>query len=261
MTRGFLFFLLLLAPAPAAAQSAAEKAVLKQVAERGRLLFELDRAAWVTTDDMLKRFGRRDMPIAGWVVERDGASGYRVTYFGAGAAGPVAWYAGRVRDGRVTSGEIFREAARPALTAAQLRLKQAADAARGFTEYQPCTPARFNVALVPPESPEAPVEAYLLSAQTQATVYPLGGHYLLRIGPDGKILSRRRFMKSCMNVDAAAGARGVPAALVLAHLLDPLPTEIHVWASLAMGKPIFVAVAQPARMWFVDGDRIRLLKK
>ena len=262
MIRFLLLWLLLLAAAPAAAQSAAEKAILKAASERGTLLFELDRAAWVTTDDMLERFGRRDMPIKGWVVERDGAKAYRVTYFGDGSDGPVAWYSGSVRSGKVVSGEVFAEASRPPLTAAQLRLKQAADAARGFAEYRPCTPARFNVALVPPASPEAPVDAYLLSAQTEPNVYPMGGHYRLSIGPDGKVLSHRRFMNACMNVDTAAAPKGaVPAALVLTHLLDPVPTEIHVWSSLAMRKPIFVGTANPQRIWSVEGDRIRLIRK
>jgi hypothetical protein len=262
MLRVLLLSLLLLASAPAAAQSAAEKASLRAAADRGRLLFELDRAAWVTTDDMLQRFRRRDMPIKGWVVERDGPESYRVTYYGDGPAGPVAWYSGSVRSGKVTTAQVFPEAARPPLTAAQLRLKQAADVARGFTEYQPCTPARFNVALVPPASPEAPIDAYLLSAQTETNVYPVGGHYRLTIGPDGKVASHRRFMNSCMNVDTASPGKGAtPVALVLTHLLDPVPTEIHVWSSLAMGKPIFVGTARPQRIWSVEGDRIRLVRK
>ena len=261
MLRRLLIALLLLASTPAAAQTAAEKALLEAAGERGRLLFELDRAAWVTTDDMLERIGRRDIPIKGWVVERDGTEAYRVTYFGDGPAGPVAWYSGSVRSGKVISAEVFPEAARPPLTAAQLRLKQAADAARGFTEYRPCTPARFNLALVPPDSPEAPVEAYLLSAQTETAVYPLGGHYRLRIGPGGEVLSHRRFMNSCMNVDTSDTGDGAKAAaLVLTHLLDPVPTEIHVWSSLAMRKPIFVGTTEPHRIWAVDGERIRLVQ-
>lgn len=259
--RILLFLLLVWAAAPAVAQSPAEKAMLKQAGERGRLLFELDRAAWVTTDDMLKRFGRRDMPIKGWVVERDGAEGYRVTYFGDGSAGPVAWYVGRVRRGRLVDGQVFPEDARPALTAAQLRLRQAVDSARAFTGYRPCTPARFNVAVVPPESPDGPVDAYLLSAQPSTNVYPVGGHYRLRIGPDGKIIEHRRFMNSCMNVDASDKGGATAAALVLNHLLDPVPTEIHVWTSLAMRKPIFVGTDSPPRIWSVEGDKIRLFQK
>ena len=259
MLRGLLLSLLLLVSAPAAAQSAAEKAALSAAGERGRLLFELDRAAWVTTDDMLERFGRRDMPIKGWVVERDGAEGYRVTYFGDGPAGPVAWYSGVVGQDTIVSREVFPEAARPALTAAQLRLKEAADVARAYADYQPCTPSRFNLAIVPPAAPDAPIEAYLLSAQTERNVYPLGGHYLLRI-QGGKVASHRRFMKSCMNLDTAGDpGKGTPVALVVAHLLDPTPTEIHVWVSMWMKKPIYVITGKT--LWTVEGPSIRLLER
>ena len=45
--------------APASAQTAEERAQLAWVVERGRLIFDLDRAAWVGTDDLLER-----LPIA-----------------------------------------------------------------------------------------------------------------------------------------------------------------------------------------------------
>ena len=256
-----LAFLLLVAAAPAARMSGTEQARIQAALDRGVLLFELDQAAWVTTDDLIERLGgRRDMPIKGWVVERGGGRGdYVVTYFGDGAAGPVAWYSGAVRQGKVVSGEVFAETARPALTAAQLRLKEAADVARAYTDYQPCTPNRFNLAIVPPAAPDAPVEAYLLSAQTERNVYPLGGHYLLRI-QSGKVESHRRFMKSCMNLDTAAEpGKGAPMALVVAHLLDPTPTEIHVWVSMWMKKPIYVMTGKT--LWTVEGPTIRLLER
>ncbi|HEX8261615.1 MAG TPA: hypothetical protein VF547_01950, partial [Allosphingosinicella sp.] len=90
MKRPLLLVLSLLVATAAAEPSDSEEAKLRAAVERGTLLFELDRAAWVTTDDMLERFGRRDMPIKGWVTERDGADGYRVTYYGDGPGGPVA---------------------------------------------------------------------------------------------------------------------------------------------------------------------------
>ncbi|MEA3054028.1 MAG: hypothetical protein QOG72_2931 [Sphingomonadales bacterium] len=257
-----------LAPALVAAAPAqmtpAEQVQVQAAIDRGRLLFELDQAAWMTTDDMLARLGgRRDVPIKGWVIERTAnGDGYVVTYFGDGGddddTGPAAFYSGVVRGGKVVSGELFAEGARPPLTAAQLRLKQATDAARAFSEYQPCTPNRFNVAVVPPAAGE-PIDAYLLSSQTERNVYPLGGHFRLRID-GGKIVSHRPFMKSCMNLNTAAAAgKGSPEALVVAHLLDPTPTEIHVFVSMWMKKPIFVVTGK--RLWAVEGPHIRLVGK
>lgn len=249
----------LVGAAPAARMSAEDAAKVEAAASRGRLLFDLDQAAWITTDDMMARFsGRKDMPIKGWVIERAASGGgYAVTYFGDGPTGPVAWYAGAVRDGKVVAGEIF-EGVRPSLTPAQVRLKEAADVARGFTGYQPCTGSRFNLAIVPPAAEADPIEAYLLSAQTEPNVYPVGGHYRLRIS-GGKVVSHRRFMNSCMNVDTSAKAQGEPEFLVLTHLLDPVPTEMHVFVSMWMRKPIYVMMKK--RAWAVEGPRIRAVDR
>jgi hypothetical protein len=256
---GLIALAALVAAAPPAPISSEERASVQAALARGQLLFELDQAAWVTTDDMIARFsGRTDMPIKGWVIERAASGGgYAVTYFGDEGAGPVAWYAGAVRDGKVVAGQAFAEGKRPPLTPAQLRLKEAADVARAFTGYQPCTPSRFNLAIVPPETAAEPIEAYLLSAQTETNVYPIGGHYRLRIS-GGKVVSHRRFMNSCMNVNAAASAKhGEPQALVVTHLLDPTPTEIHVFVSMWMKKPLYVMMKE--RAWAVEGTRVRLL--
>ena len=256
----FLALLLLVAAAPARL-TAPEQSQIQSSLERGMLIFELDRAAWVTTDDMIARLGgRRDIPIKGWTVERGSGRGdYVVTYFGDGPQGPVAWYSGTVRGGKLASGRTFAEGSRPPLTAAQLRLREAADVARAFPDYRPCTAAPFNLAVVPPESADGPVDVYLLSSRTEASVYPLGGHYLLRI-EGGRVASHRPFMKSCMNLDTAAAAgRGEPRALVVNHLLDPAPTEIHVFASLSMGKPIYVMAGE--KLWAVEGAKIRLLER
>lgn len=256
---GLIFLPALAAAAPAARMSAGEAAKVQAAASRGELLYKLDQAAWVTTDDMMERLGRRDAPIKGWVVERAANDGLGVTYFGDGPDGPVAWYAGAVRDGKVVASQVFPEGKRPPLSPAQRRLKEAADAARAFTGYQPCTPARFNVAVVPPATESEPIDVYLLSAQTEKNVYPLGGHFRLRID-GGKVVSHRRFMNSCFNADAGAHAqRGTPEALAIAHFLDPTPTEIHVFVSIWMKKPIYVMMKQ--RMWAVEGPRIRLVGK
>lgn len=256
---GLIALAALVGAAPEARMSSEEASAVEAARNRGELLYQLDQAAWVTTDDMLERLGRRDVPIRGWVIERaSSGGGYAVTYFGDGAGGPVAWYAGAVRDGKVVAREVFPEGKRPPLSLAQLRLKEAADVARAFTGYRPCTPARFNVAIVPPATDSEPIEAYLLSGQTEPNVYPVGGHYRLRIS-GGKVVSHRRFMNSCMNVDVRAKPKqGEPQMFVLTHLLDPTPTEIHVFVSIWMRKPIFLMTK--SRAWAVEGPRIRALE-
>jgi hypothetical protein len=267
MLRAFLLLLFLSFAAPAAAQTAQEQAALQQAGARGRLLFEVDRAGWVATDDVLKRLGsKRDVPLKGWVVELDALlpHSYIVTFFGDGPSGPVAWYVGKVRDNKIVSGALLPAEGRVPLTPAQLRITQALQIAgaeaRADETMRPCTGVPFNAAVLPAANPDAPLDVYLLTPAVQNGVYPFGGHFLVRVGADGKVVSKRRFTKSCLNMEAPGDTRQRQAVgLVIGHLLDPTPTEIHVFLSIWTRKPVFVGTSD-GRLWSVEEDRIRLVK-
>jgi hypothetical protein len=53
-------------------------------------------------------------------------------------------------------------------------------------------------------------------------------------------------------------------ALVVSHLLDPTPTEIHVFSVFAAKKPIYVITVTNDRIWAAEISggqaRIRLVK-
>jgi hypothetical protein len=245
--------------APAAAQTPEEQRQLDWAGQRGRLIFELDRAAWVTTDDMLARV--RDPSaagISGWTVERDG-DGYKVIYFARGEGDAMsAVYQGRVENHHVVSRQVFPPGARPPLTALERRLALA----RGLVERmgrRPCTSGPFNTVAIPPDSPDGPLDLYALTAQTENGTYPFGGHFLAHVSAAGEILSQRAFTNGCLNMNVPPQRQERTEALAVTHLLDPLPTEIHVFLSLSAGLPVFVATNNPERVWEVDGDRIHLV--
>ncbi len=248
-------------PAPLRAQTAEERAQIEWVEQRGRLLFDLDRAAWVGTDDMMERLANaRSQGLRGYIVERDG-NGYAVTFFGGPEASPVAFYRGRVVNRRVVGRDIYPADARPALTAAQRRLAAVRAMAAGLGK-QPCNEAPFNTAVIPPEAPDEPIDLYLLTPQINPNEYPLGGHYRFTIAADGSVASSREFTQSCIALPSAPDENGNrPAALMITHLLDAIPTEIHVFTSLSAGLPIYVATGEPQRLWEVAGDRIELVDR
>ena len=68
---------------------------------------------------------------------------------------------------------------------------------------------------------------------------------------------------TALRLSAADRARIVagatPAGLVVNHLLDPVPTEIHVFASYSLQMPLFVAT-RDKRLWRVEGAAISLAK-
>jgi hypothetical protein len=239
-----------------ASPSAVQAATLRAVVDRGRLLFDLDRAAWVATDNFLKKLPDPNAAgFKGYVVDREG-EGFAVIFYRDEDDGLIGRYIVHVSGGRVTSARLLTGAERLPLTPLQMRMARARSVAPG-PEYRPCTNAAFNVAIIPPTWLDEPLEMYLISPQTVTNVYPFGGHYLLRVTPDGRLLSVRKFTNSCLNMEPPKGGRrGEPAALFVTHLLDPIPTEIHVFLSLSARQPVIVVIGDPPRVWMVTGDGI-----
>ena len=251
--------LALLLAIPAAAQTRDEQARLDWTTARGRLLFEVDRAAWVTTDDFRERLSQADQRlIRGWTVERDG-TGYVVVYYIAGEGNlRRALYRGRVENRRVVSRETFRPGAGPELTPMQRRIADALGLVSRL-EIRVCADSRPNLAVIPPDSLEAPMDVYVLTPQTQTGIYPFGGHMRATFSAAGALLSQRTFTNSCLNMSDRPEGNDQVAAIGVTHLLDPIPTEIHVFLSIWMALPVAVATHEPQRVWMVTGDRIELV--
>ncbi len=255
--------LALLLAAPAAAQTPEERQRLDWTVQRGRLLFEIDRAAWVTTDDFRDRLTEADQRlIRGWTVERDGA-GFSVVYFSAGEGNARrAIYRGRVENRRVVSRETFRPGAGPELTPMQRRI---ADAYGLLSQanIRVCARGTPNLAVIPPESLDAPMDVYVLTPQTQEGIFPFGGHSRVTFSAAGALLSQRAFTNSCLNLSTRPpsdlSASEQLAGLVVTHLLDPIPTEVHVFMAIWTELPVTVSTAEPHRIWEVTGDRIELM--
>jgi len=260
--RGLAAAMLIALAAPATAQS--DDAALGFALQRGQLLYGLDRAAWVATDDMAERVrDYRSNGMRGYVVERDG-EGYAATFFGGPEEAPVAYYRGIVRNHQLRSREVFAADARPALTPVQRRLVAAREATARATRRRPCANQPFNTAVIPPAAADGPIDVYLLTPQTSAREYPLGGHFRYTVAADGTVGGERAFTNSCLPMPVPpAGRRGAPtpAGMFVTHLLDPTPTEIHVFTALAARLPVFVGIGKPQRVYQVTGERIGILER
>lgn len=242
----------LASPAPSSAQTPQERQAIDWALQRGRLLYDLDRAAWVATDDLVRRMPNPAAAgVRGFLVERDGP-GFAVTFYGGTDPAPVALYRGTVRRGRVTEGQLFAEAAGPPLTPAQRRLVAARNAA-ATTGRRPCGSQPFNTAIVPPEGPDTPIDVYLMTPQVRQGEFPFGGHYRATVGADGTVTTSRAFTNSCLAMSPPRGA----AARFVNHLLESTPTEIQVVTALASGVPVAVGTDRGSRTWLVTGQAIR----
>jgi hypothetical protein len=245
--------------APAPPPTAEERRRLVAAGQRGILLFEIARAGQLTTQDMLARLPNpAEAGIVGWVATPEGSGTMVVVYYADTPSGPVAVYRGQVTGNRIAARDVFAGADRPALSATQRRMA-AARAAVANLDRQPCG-GTFNVLVIPPAAAEGPVEVYKLSPQTQRGRYPLGGHFLATVAPDGTVSSTRAFTNRCLDLEVPVELDGArPRPLGVTHLLDPLPTEIHVFLSLWMNRPLLVATGDPERLWSISRGRIGIV--
>jgi hypothetical protein len=246
---------LFVASAPATAKDLAvtegETAALQLALDRGLAIYRYDQAAWHTTDTMLKDVkDPKAAGVRGWVVTKvDG--GHLTTFWapqGDGFRGVYSaiWTGSKVIDRKVLMPE---ESALTKEQAELIRARQAADA----NGLQRCGKAPFNTVVLPPEKAGDPILVYFLTPQTTLTSIPMGGHYRFAV-KEGQILEQRGFTKSCLELPfgKAEGNKGKPEALMVSHLLDPVPTEIHVFSVFAAQLPIYVATASNNHLWSVE---------
>ncbi len=238
---------------PAPPLTRAEIAAVERTAERGRLLISIARAGIMATQDMLTRISDPEgAGIAGWIAEPEG-NGMGVTFYSVTDGAPAVAYRVRMLGGRVVSRDTFLGAERPALTPIQARMA-AARTATDALENQACSQQPFNVLVVPPASVDAPVDVYQITPPERGR-FPLGGHFRSTVRADGSISETRGFASSCVDLAApAAGER--PPPIGVTHLLDPMPTEIHVFLAQLVGRPLLVATGEPQRVWLVTNERI-----
>lgn len=241
--------------------AANEQAAVERAQQRGRLIYAHDQAAWHATDEMVRVTPKDVLPQhgGGWLVVPQGKL-WRVKFYRLDTPGkPEVFFWADMYGPEVRARHLVAKDEKVDLTPQELRMvaaRQTAILEAGQRKMTVCTDARPNIVVLPPASEADPVPVYILSAQAKAGEYPAGGHHELDIAPDGTVASARDFTKSCLNLSPPPEAKGNKlAGAMVTHMLDPTPTEIHVWLSLWMGQPLYV-VTGPERVWPVSAGAI-----
>lgn len=244
---------------PPAVAAQPSEAALAAIVARGQLLYLFDQAAWHSTDALLKTVpDPAAAGIRGWLVEPSGKV-LRVTYYGLAGKEALPIYVADYANGKVKGGKLVPSAERKPLGREQQRMIDARGAAKEAGLAR-CVAKPFNSVVLPPQSADAPVEVYYLTPQPKANAWPMGKHYRIRVMPDGSVADSRAFSNTCLELGTAGMPKGSkPVALFVNHLLDPMPTEIHVFTALASRIPLIVQTGEVR--WAVDGRAIRRVEQ
>lgn len=250
-------------PAPAPPETATGEltaentAAIMSALERGQLLFRYDQAAWHSTDRL-----RTDVPearlrtVRGWVVVPAEGRALRVIYYDGNTAPHRAVWSATWTSGTSVTDTHLHDESDNALDAEATRLIALRDAL-SLSDFRFCARERPNIVILPASATGSTDSVYLLTPQTNAGV-PFGGHHRIDFA-GGREVARRSFTNGCVTIPM----NGNGTALAITHLLDPVPTEIHVFTVFAARRPVYVGVTEPQRIFVVEVSggvpRIRIL--
>jgi hypothetical protein len=179
---------------------------------------------------------------------------YLVSFF-TGETPPRIAYQIRVEPGVKPEFEAFDPPKKCAdAFAAFIQARQTAIAAMPPSSGQPINPV-----LVPGEANgEKGILVYLLAGTKKPNVAVFGRHFRSLVPAGGTRVSYMMpLSKSVLEIPTRGPKGEEPAALMVSHVVTDFPLETHVFTSLLVKKPVFVATRRG--VWRVDGDKIRFL--
>jgi hypothetical protein len=104
---------------------------------------------------------------------------------------------------------------------------------------------------------ESGVLVYLLAGTTKAKVAVFGKHYRALVATgSNQVTYLKELTKSVLEVPLEENGQS-PVALTVTHLVTEYPLETHVFTSLLLDLPVYVATSRG--MWRVNGDQIAFL--
>lgn len=219
----------------------------------GRAIYLHDQAAAVASDAVttLKAFRQdgKQGRLGGWITQQRDA-GIVVTFLSSESE-PRARYRVTVgSEGRVV-GDIEALAEPATLTPQELGAAHARNTAAN-AEFAACSRSYNTVVLADPREGGGWI-AYLLPGTTKHGIVPIGGSYRLDLDASGeRILKQRGFTRSCIVLESPRDSVG----MMITHLLDPVPTEAHVFWSLRANKPMYVSTS--AGLWKIEEGRVTM---
>jgi hypothetical protein len=240
-----------------------EQAALRRAEVTGLAIYKHDHAAAVASD-ALGALGilKSDKRLRGWITEAQG-EGILVTFISGDAnETPQALYRISVSGQGEVTGPPQELKTPQVLT----EFERGAASARIFAKeysFQPCA-EHYNTIVLPADSSASPNwVVYLIPATTDALRVPLGGAHRLELDATGQhLINERGFTRSCVVLgDPKGDAKKRPVGLFTTHLMDPVPTEIHVFWNLWVGIPLYISTPPNGTVWGIEKGHISLVRR
>ncbi|HEY5808772.1 MAG TPA: hypothetical protein VIT67_12425 [Povalibacter sp.] len=248
---------------PAAAEPGPQEQYAAEIADAehfGELIYRHDQAAWLATDAVQQL--RTDKRVRGWITNEH-KDGIVVSFVGT-TSGDALHELYRVRlsaEGMLEGPADVVDPPRVLTAEEQAQFKARTTAAT--SSFERCSD-RYNSVVLPAQREGKPTWiVYLLTGVTKAETLAVGGNFRFDVSGDGaSVLESRAFTRACMEMSYAKDPdKGEIKMMVLTHLLDPVPTELHAFLSLTSGKSLVVLTTLNNLMWLVDHGRIQFLQK
>jgi len=154
--------LTLVAPGVGAAQQAgisvANKADIQRAAERGRMIYAYDQAAWHGTDDMLAKIPHPETVVGGWIVDGP-AESPELVFFDKNEADPHAVYVAQFRSNKLVSSRLLGSSDDTRLSPQRILLIKARKIgldAFFASKVERCTQRPYNTVVLPSPLPGGP---------------------------------------------------------------------------------------------------------
>lgn len=245
---GLILALMWSSPAPSQRKEPASEAELKTITERGRMLWEYDTAAWYSTDAVMalsptegsvtRYVGKKS--AAGWVVAygrfNEKRDRFLIVYEAVQGSSP--------KEFKVIKHDPPREDASFYLAAANA-LETGIAAFTGATR-------QYNAAVLP--TPNNQFWLYLVPAQTDTKVWPLGADVRYLVSDDGlHILETRPLHKSIIEYGFPRQGGTIEAGFHTA-VLDEIPEDTDVFLVLSRRPFVPELIATKTYIYVIETD-------
>jgi hypothetical protein len=223
---------------------------LAEVTVLGREIHRRDMFAWWASDAAVPQLTAADAEVLRvWVLDADDPS---LIHFVAELDDTPRSLL-RVRCIEANNCTVERPAEPPPLSERNAAQLHAIATASQHASFEP-TSERYNQVVIP--TADSRWAVYLIAATTDPNLVMLGRHYRFLVSADGaSVVEWRAFSKTALALELHPA--GMPEgasleALVVSHLLDPIPTELHVWAALNYRTKLGVMTG--STLWMIDVD-------